>query len=303
MMDPVAGQYPAQILKIEPIKNGQSFSVFFEIAVGASAGYATMRYISSGYWPLTFSLVKDELPNLIRIVNQGSFEIIDDLYDWEALVGHNVLICLDVNQTVTHILSASAYNVTSEDIHIQTDGAWRQGSEAQHHALMLARYSGLPVIYADFSMSRSLMVDWCADHQVILVPQKLHYGDFAAPDSQVAVILIDSLEDLARNFGGQKSFVRQAEATQKAYIEGDKLIYIVGTSLEDQVYTLDDLANWSGNIRVRGEDRKIISVTGKMLRERLEQYLRRWPNTQIIFADQDKIRESIFESLGASAIL
>lgn len=59
--------------------------------------------------------------------------------------------------------------------------------------MLLANLSGLPVLSSDSREGKSPMVDWCAEHGVIILPQYLPAGDYTLSGSNVIVDRKDNI--------------------------------------------------------------------------------------------------------------
>ena len=116
-------------------------------------------------------------------------------------------------------MPASAAQITPDDIRIGTTGGWRQGDPNWRHALLLANLSGLPVLNADSREGHSPMVDWCAEHGVIILPQYLPAGDYTLLDGNAIVDRKDNILELYKDFAGsqnRESYENAALLTQMA---------------------------------------------------------------------------------------
>ena len=83
---------------------------------------------------------------------------------------HNYRICRTYPVTTTYI--------HPDDIRAGTE-RWSSGSADTIQAAMIAYRSGLPVLMVDKQERQSPMVDWCAEHNIAVLPVSFPSGDLA----------------------------------------------------------------------------------------------------------------------------
>lgn len=66
--------------------------------------------------------------------------------------------------------------------------------------MLLANLSGLPVLSSDSREGKSPVVDWCAGHGIIILPQYLSAGDYTVANVNVIVDRKDNILELYKDF-------------------------------------------------------------------------------------------------------
>ena len=188
---PMDGIYRVKILAAK--QDDVAYWLRYDISVGSCVGWATYMYQQTGKWPLIWRLDKRRGTTAIRCALDALHRSgCANMQSVEQATGH--YICLELRRRmdskyidVRRSLPVSAYQITPDDIRVDTAGGWRQGDPNWRHALLLANLSGLPVLSADSREGKSPMVDWCADHGIIILPQYLPAGDYTTSNSSVIV--------------------------------------------------------------------------------------------------------------------
>ena len=206
---PIDGIYRVKLLAAE--QDDAAYYIRYDISVGPCVGWATYMYQQTGKWPLIWRLDKHRGATAIRCalnaLNSGDHVRMQSL---EESAGH--YICLELHRRsdanyidVKKSLPVSAYRITPDDIRVGTAGGWRQGDPNWRYALLLANLSGLPVLNADSREGKSPMVNWCAEHGVIILPQYLPAGDYTLLNGNAIVDRKDNILELYKDFAGSQN--------------------------------------------------------------------------------------------------
>lgn len=191
---PTDGMYRVKLLSLE--QDDAAYYIRYDISVGPSVGWATYMYQQTGKWPLIWRLDKQKGTVAIRCaldaLNRSAHANIQSLTE---ATGHH--ICLELQHRnyidVKRFYPLSAYTIALDDIRIGTEGGWRKGDPNWLHALLLANLSGLPILYADSHESQSPMVEWCAEHNIVILPQYFSAGDYTTGKSEIIVDRKDNI--------------------------------------------------------------------------------------------------------------
>ena len=184
----------------------------------------------------------------------------------------------------------SRYSLKSEDILTGTDG-WGAGKPDVDRAIILAKYSGFPVLFADVHERNSPMVTWCADHGIIILPFLFVAGDYSVKDSSCIVDRKANIEELHDNFIITERFHRYCRSAQLADLLGKRLVYVTATKPEDQVSTLKDLKHFSRPGSHDGQPK----LDGEWLYNQIVRYQTWYPHTDFMFVPEDKLCETIYQ--------
>lgn len=250
---PMDGIYRVKILAVR--QDDAAYYIRYDISVGPCVGWATYMYQQTGKWPLVWRLDKRRGTTAIRYaldaLHRSSCVNVQSL---AQAAGHH--ICLELRRRmdakyidVRRSLPVSAYQITPDDIRVGTEGGWRQGDSNWRHALLLANLSGLPTLYADSREGKSPMVDWCAEHSIIILPQYLSVGDYTTSNSNAIVDRKDSILELYKDFTGSDNRKSYENAALLAQVTGKRLVYVIGTDPSDHVIQLTDLPHWRTTIK------------------------------------------------------
>lgn len=286
---PVDGRYLAAIVDIK--EHPDCFQVFYEIAVGPSAGYGNYVFLKTGRWPLLQRIDKTSGQIVLRhlLTAAGSHGI-------EDAVGKRV--CMELKRRTNALYGyqfcrsypPDAYPIRPEDIRIGTE-TWAHGSPDYIHASVIAHRSGLPVLLADTREKESPMVDWCAEHRIAILPMFSRTGDYTAPGSRIVVDRKKDPLELYRNFRCSQEYASYGTAAAVAAAEGKRLVYVIGTSPEDHVSSLDDFSNWHGHVP-GGKD-----VFGAVAAKNIQRYQWLYPNTSFVFVEQSRLCDEIYRQI------
>lgn len=291
---PLPGRYVATIMTTYCDDRG--IYITYDIATGDHAGWATITYLTTGYHPLQqridIARGRQVLECLCHAAGAGSVNdlagkqvVIDMRYDDRQSGNpnqHNYRICRTYPVTTTYI--------HPDDIRAGTE-RWSSGSADTIQAAMIAYHSGLPVLLVDRQERQSPMVDWCAEHNIAVLPVSFPAGDYATPSSDSIVDRKQNINELYSNFASSVKMASYHTAAAIAGAMGKSLIYVVGTIPEDQVQCIDDLATWHGTIPGVGP------VDGRAMCRHVATYRQMYPHTDFVFVDADKQCEIIWSLL------
>ena len=289
---PTDGIYRVKLLDAE--QDDAAYYIRYDISVGPCVGWATYMYQQTGKWPLVWRLDKHRGAIAIRCaldaLNRGRYAGIQAL---AQAAGHHICLELHRRMDVRYIdvrrsLPASAYRITPEDIRVDTEGGWRQGDPNWRHALLLANLSGLPVLNADSREGQSPMVDWCAEHGVIILPQYLPAGDYTTSNSSVIVDRKDNILELYKDFAGsgnRKSYENTALLTQ---VVGKQLVYVIGTDPSDHVERISDLSQWQCAVKNQ-------TSFGTYLHEQILRHQAMYPHISFTLATRADLCQKIWD--------
>ena len=291
---PTDGIYRVKLLSAE--QDCTAYYIRYDISVGPCVGWATYIYQQTGKWPLVWRLDKHRGTTAIRCaldaLNRGRHARIQSLVE---SVGHH--ICLELHRRmgtryidVRRSLPASAYQVTPDDIRVGTEGGWRQGDPNWRHALLLANLSGLPVLSSDSREGKSPMVDWCAEHGVIILPQYLPAGDYTLSGSNVIVDRKDNILELYKDFAGSQNRQSYENAALLTQIAGKQLVYVIGTAPDDHVVQISDLSHWQFTFKNQ-------TFVGTHLYQQVLRHQAMYPHISFIFAKREKVCQTIWDTL------
>ncbi|OUO17324.1 hypothetical protein B5F94_03475 [Flavonifractor sp. An4] len=291
---PMDGIYRVKILAV--MQDDAAYYIRYDISVGPCVGWATYMYQQTGKWPLVWRLDKHRGTTAIRCaldaLNRGRHTRIQSLVE---SVGHH--ICLELHRRmgtryigVRRSLPASAYQVTPDDIRVGTEGGWRQGDPNWRHALLLANLSGLPVLSSDSREGKSPMVDWCAEHGVIILPQYLPAGDYTLSGSNVIVDRKDNILELYKDFAGSQNRQSYENAALLTQIAGKQLVYVIGTAPDDHVVQISDLSHWQFTFKNQ-------TFVGTHLYQQVLRHQAMYPHISFIFAKREKVCQTIWDTL------
>ena len=229
---PMDGIYRVKLLAAE--QDDAAYYIRYDISVGPCVGWATYMYQQTGKWPLIWRLDKHRGIIAIRCAldalrRSGGINI----QSLEQATGH--YICLELHRRsdanyidVKKSLPVSAYRITPDDIRVGTAGGWRQGDPNWRYALLLANLSGLPVLNADSREGKSPMVNWCAEHGVIILPQYLPAGDYTLLNGNAIVDRKDNVLELYKDFAGSQNRESYENAALLTQMAGKQLVYVIG---------------------------------------------------------------------------
>ena len=292
---PMDGIYRVKILAAK--QDDVAYWLRYDISVGPCVGWATYMYQQTGKWPLIWRLDKHRGTTAIRYALDAlNHSGCSDMQSLAQAAGHH--ICLEICRNgmkyidVRRSLPASSYQIIPDDIRVGTAGGWRQGDPNWRHALLLANLSGLPVLSSDSREGKSPMVDWCAEHGVIILPQYLPAGDYTTSNSNVIIDRKDTILELYKDFASSGNRYSYENAALLAQIAGKQLVYVVGTTPDNHVEQISDLAHWRCTIKNQ-------TFVGTYLHEQILRHQAMYPHVIFIFAKRDDVCQTIWDNLSA----
>lgn len=291
---PTDDVYRVKLLSAE--QDCTAYHIRYDISVGPCVGWATYMYQQTGKWPLIWSLDKHRGTTAIRCALDALHRSgCANVQSLAQAAGHH--ICLELHRRtgtryidVRRSLPASAYQVTPDDIRVGTEGGWRQGDPNWRHALLLANLSGLPVLNADSREGHSPMVDWCAEHGVIILPQYLPVGDYTTSNSNVIVDRKDNILELYKDFAGSRNRKSYENAALLAQVVGKQLVYVIGTDPSDHVELISDLAQWQCTVKNQ-------TFVGTYLHEQILRHQAMYPHISFTFVKREEVCQTIWDTL------
>lgn len=291
---PTDGIYRVKLLAVE--QDDAAYYIRYDISVGPCVGWATYIYQQTGKWPLVWRLDKHRGTTAIRCALDAlHLSGCANIQSLAQAAGHH--ICLELHRQtgtryidVRRSLPASAAQITPDDIRIGTTGGWRQGDPNWRHALLLANLSGLPVLNADSREGHSPMVDWCAEHGVIILPQYLPAGDYTLLDGNVIVDRKDTILELYKDFASSGNRYSYENAALLAQIAGKQLVYVVGTTPDNRVEQISDLCCWQFTIKNQ-------TFIGTHLYQQVLRHQAMYPHISFAFAKREELCQTIWDTL------
>lgn len=299
---PLPGRLIATITGMR--RDSKAIYITYDIATGNHAGWADITYIITGSYLLQQRIDTTRGRQVLAcLCHAAGVDIDDDLND---LIGKRVLIDLQYddrqsgNPNQHHYRIRRTYPLTPDEIHpddirVGTE-RWSSGSPDVIRAAIIAYRSGLPVLLADKQERQSPMVDWCAEHGIAVLPVPFPAGDYTISSSNSIVDRKQDINELYSNFADSVKMASYHIAAAIAGAMGKRLIYVVGTTSEDQVQCIDDLATWHGTIPGVG------SVDGKAMHQHVAAYRRMYPHTDFVFIDKSCQCEKIWEILNERSV-
>lgn len=291
---PTDAIYRVKLLSAE--QDCTAYYIRYDISVGPCVGWATYIYQQTGKWPLIWRLDKRRGTTVIRCALDAlHLSGCANVQSLAQAAGHH--ICLELHRRidakyidVRRSLPASAYQVTPDDIRVGTEGGWRQGDPNWRHALLLANLSGLPVLNADSREGKSPMVDWCAEHGIIILPQYLPAGDYTTSNSNVIIDRKDTILELYKDFASSGNRYSYENAALLAQIAGKQLVYVVGTTPDNHVEQISDLAHWRCTIKNQ-------TFVGTYLHEQILRHQAMYPHISFTFVKREEVCQTIWDTL------
>ncbi len=295
---PMDGIYRVKILAVK--QDDVAYWLRYDISVGPCVGWATYMYQQTGKWPLTWRLDKRRGTTAIRYALDALHRSgYSDMQSLAQAAGHH--ICLELRRRmdakyidVRRSLPVSAYQITPDDIRVGTEGGWRQGDPNWRHALLLANLSGLPTLYADSREGKSPMVDWCAGHGIIILPQYLPAGDYTVAHGDIIVDRKDNILELYKDFAGSQNRESYENAALCAQVAGKQLVYVIGTDPSDHVGQISDLSHWQYAIKNQ-------VFVGKQLSTQILRHQIIYPHVCFIFVSKGQVCQAIWDTVAMGA--
>ena len=291
---PTDAIYRVKLLSAE--QDDAAFYIRYDISVGPCVGWATYIYQQTGKWPLIWRLDKRRGTTVIRCALDAlHLSGCANVQSLAQAAGHH--ICLELHRRtgtkyidVRRSLPASAAQITPDDIRIGTTGGWRQGDPNWRHALLLANLSGLPVLNADSREGHSPMVDWCAEHGVIILPQYLPAGDYTLLDGNAIVDRKDNILELYKDFAGSQNRESYENAALLTQMAGKQLVYVIGTDPDDRVNQISDVAQWQCTIKNQ-------TFVETHLYKQILRHQTMYPHVSFVFTKREEVCQTIWDML------
>ena len=126
------------------------------------------------------------------------------------------------------------------------------------------------------------MVDWCAEHNIVILPQYFSAGDYTMGKSEIIVDRKDSIMELYKNFVSSENRESYENAALLAQVAGKRLVYVIGTDRDDNVNQISDLKHWSNTIKNQ-------SFSGIQLAEQVYRHQTIYPNVSFVFVKEAEI--------------
>lgn len=290
---PVSGRTVITIHWTEVKPSG--VSLYYDIGIGASAGYAEYIYQTKGVWPLIWTIsnsLKAKIPynRALEAVRHRDSTITR----LEEVRHIPIIVDLLVNGPEIRVARSYPYNrnmILPEDIQIGTT-SWAKGSKDFLRALAIAENSGLPVLYADAHERSGPMPAWCAKHRIALVPEMLPVGDYYIPGYRNIVDRKANLLELYESFISPNKRIVYEHAARIASVHHWRLVYITGVQQGEQVQVLKDLPGWSAAI-----PGKTAYADGGKLLHHLCRHQHVYPHVSFVFCYRNKICSTILNVL------
>lgn len=293
---PMDGIYRVKILAVR--QDDVAYWLRYDISVGPCVGWATYMYQQTGKWPLVWRLDKRRGTTAIRYALDALHRSgCANMQSLAQAAGHYICLELRRRMDINYIdvkrsLPASAYQITPDDIRTGTEGGWRQGDPNWRHALLLANLSGLPTLYADSREGKSPMIDWCAEHDIIILPQYLPAGDYTVANISVIVDRKDNILELYRDFASSQNRCSYENAALCAQVSGKQLVYVIGTEPDDHVEQISDLCCWQFTIKNQ-------TFIGAHLYQQVLRHQAMYPHVSFVFAKREELCQTIWDNLSA----
>ena len=277
-------------------KTSTAVEVFYEIVTGPYAGASSAFLHTTGKTPIKqrIDLKHGEKP-LQCLCRAAGCKDLNDLC--ENGPGRQIWanVCVQfVNERtyfrVSQTYPFSRYSLKPEDILIGTDG-WGAGKPDVDRAIILAKYSGCPVLFADVHERYSPMVTWCADHGITILPVPFVAGDYSVVGSSCIVDRKAGIDELHDNLIITERFQRYCRSAMLAGLMDKRLVYVIATKPEDYVSTLEDLKHFFRPGSHGGQPK----LDGKWLYNQIMRYQTWYPHTDFIFVPEEKLCETIYQ--------
>ena len=277
-------------------ETADSILLYYDIALGPSAGYAYSLYQVTGFWPLCWGLTKKTAGEFVRRCALESIQ--RNRRDVKTLLesaGSTLDVYLDYsddpNSNNVHICRSYPLDIrkiSPNDIRLNGTVSWAEGAPELVRANLIAAYNPcLPLLLISKEEKASPMIDWAAKHHVILLPSKMEAGDYQMLDGKYIVDRKSNLLELFNDFCMPDNRRRYENAALRAKSQRKKLVYVVGTN---DTTNLDSLDGWSAPIPGKNK-----VADGKSLATHLRRYQTTFPHVSFVFCSPDNLCKTIFE--------
>lgn len=299
---PVPGRTIIKIHRMQ--ETADSTLLYYDIGIGPSLGYAFYQYQITGQWPLCWKIAKTSTAAIVRRCAldaiQASHPKIKDLCD---AAGVSLAVDLDYADSshtsirICRSYSLSSYKIDPDDIRIDKNLSWAVGSSEYIRAQLMAANAGLPIILADHHEKQSPMVDWCAEHGIILLPSLMPTGDYRMPAGSIVADRKANLLEVYNDFAMPANRKKYENSAMIAAAHNIRLVYVIAVEPQDHVTDLVSLAAWSAHIPGQGK-----VANGANLSVQLQRYQESFPNTSFIFRDKMQLCEMIYKAVNSKCI-
>lgn len=136
------------------------------------------------------------------------------------------------------------------------------------------------------------MVDWCAGHGIIILPQYLPAGDYTVANGNVVVDRKDGIIELYKDFSGSQNRESYENAALCAQVAGKRLVYVIGTDPSNHVDQISDLPHWQYAIKNQ-------VFMGKQLSDQILRHQAIYPHVSFVFTKREELCQTIWDTLSA----
>lgn len=291
-LPPMSGRTIIHIVRVA--ENNNSILIYYDIAVGSSAGFAYCYYQATGRWPLVWTITKKPAGEVVRRCAldaiQHTHQHIKTLSD---AAGTSLMVHLDCTDDDIHICRSyplDTYKINPDDIRLSGTVSWASGSPELLRANLLATYNPtLPIMLIDKREKDSPMVTWAAEHRLLLLPTTLAAGDYQMLNGKYIVDRKSDLLELYNDFCMPDNRRRYETAAITAAAHGKDLVYIIST---DEAKDFNDLQNWTAKIPGKSKNANGVTLVGHVRR-----YADTFPNVSFIFCSPDHLCKTIFDQI------
>ena len=294
---PVPGRTIIKIHRVQ--ETADSTLLYYDIGIGPALGYAFYQYQITGQWPLCWKIAKTSAAAIVRRCAldaiQASHPEIKDLSDSAGVSLAVDLDFADSSHTSIRICRSyplSSYKINPNDIRIDKNVSWADGSPEYIRTHLMAAKAGLPIILVDHREKQSPMVDWCAEHGIVLLPSSIPAGDYQLPKGSISVDRKANLLEIYNDFVMPDNRIKYENSAESATAHNMRLVYVIAVEPQDHVKDFASLATWSAPIPGQGK-----IANGANLAAQLQRYQTVFPNTSFVFCDKSRLCETIYNAL------
>ena len=288
----------ATIYIVRTQETDDSILLFFDIALGPSAGYAFCLYQITGRWPLIWNITKRPTGEIVRNCaldaiqrNNSAAKTLIEATGSSLVVRLDCLYDSHNGNDIIHVRRSyplDIHKISPNDIRLNGTVSWAEGAPELVRANLIAAYNPcLPLVLISKEEKASPMIDWAAKHHVILLPSKMEAGDYQMLDGKYIVDRKSNLLELFNDFCMPDNRRRYENAALRAKSQRKKLVYVVGTN---DTTNLDSLDGWSAPIPGKNK-----VADGKSLATHLRRYQTTFPHVSFVFCSPDNLCKTIFE--------
>ncbi|WP_141242440.1 hypothetical protein [Flavonifractor sp. An10] len=297
---PTPGLATIYIVRVQ--ETDDSILLYYDIALGPSAGYAYCLYQVTGFWPLCWRITKKSAGEFVRCcalkaIQRNRRNVKDLLESADSSLVVYLDCADDSNSDSIHICRSYPLDISKinpDDIRINGTVSWAEGSPENIRANLMAAYNpNLPLLLISKEEKASPMIDWAAKHHVILLPSKMDSGDYQMLDGKYIVDRKSDLLELFNDFCMPDNRRRYENAAVRAKGQRKKLVYVVGTN---DVTDIDSLEGWSAPIPGKNK-----IADGNSLAAHLRRYQMTFPHISFVFCPSDTLCKTIFEQANGKA--